>query len=237
MPRTDAQASIVRHALAGVYCAAEEWEEMSGEWLWTAPEYFTSTVVAQHLSRNLENSWITLEWGTKGTLAAARSVPKPGRAHKSLDGSKRFDLVVFYGSSERPRAAIEVKTRVATFETSLAKDFDRLLTSVSEVHRGSCLSLGLQLVYLESGPIGRGKKTPIMQVESWSNEIQHLAKKRFDTVRHRHPSVSLEMTRGQVKHPENPNAGAFMAMAISLANARPRSAVTSTPEPGVPPAE
>lgn len=230
MPRTDAQEAIIKHALGGVYRAAEEWEVMSGDWLGTAPEYFTSTLVAQHLSRKLKSSWITLEWGTKGTLAAARSVPKRGRTHKSLDGSKRFDLVVFYGSTGKPRAAIEVKTRVATADISLSKDFDRLLTSVSEVRSGSCLSLGLQLVYLEAGPKERGDETPGERVIRWAKEIEDWAMDRFSAVRNRLPSISLELQRGPVMHAENPVDGAFGAMAIILSNAR-RRALTSASEP------
>ena len=189
---------------------------MSGEWLWEAPEYFTSSVVAQNIHKNCKSTYVCLEWNIGVTLQDARSAPKRGRPHKSLSGAKRFDLVLFYGSTGRPRAVVEVKHRLINNDITLSKDFDRLRRAVGEVNLGSSLSLGCLVVYLECGVPQRRDACSKDRIERKQRELGDWAKGRLSGGS---DGVELKVRLGEVVYDEN---GAYGAVIVSLFNPKKR---------------
>ena len=67
---------------------------------------------------------MTLESGIQRALKSAKAVAR-GRKAKILNGTKRFDLLV-WNHNETPRVAIEVKSPVYNLTNGLSKDVDRL---------------------------------------------------------------------------------------------------------------
>ncbi len=93
----------------GIEAAFREWEEMSGEWLWTAPEYFSTVKVAQHLRKVIPASQRTLLMEPQvGQVLESAGGVQCGRkaAHLRVDG--RLDIVLGHGNGT-PRVVIELK--------------------------------------------------------------------------------------------------------------------------------
>jgi len=223
MPKSDSRSTIVASAKRGVYLAAEEWESMSGLWLWAAPEYFATTRIAQCLAAELKSAYICLEWNIKETLGDARSNPKRGRPANALNGSKRFDVVVYYGQTGRPRAAIEVKHRFVNCDATLSKDFNRLMMAIAEVQDGSSLSLGCLVVYLEEGPVSRKDLSPAERIRRKQSVIRQWAKEQREASPKFSEHVKLSVDLGEIVSDSNDDfSGAYGCVVITLQHVRKR---------------
>lgn len=96
----------------GIEAAFKEWEEMSGEWLWTAPEYFLTVKVAQQLRKAIPASQRTLlmEPQVSHVLESAGGVQcGPKAVHLRIGG--RLDIVLGHGRGT-PRVVIELEERL-----------------------------------------------------------------------------------------------------------------------------
>jgi hypothetical protein len=217
MPRGDPRSAIAESVTKGIIKAASSWEKMSGESLASAPESYTSAVVAQTLFASLTKSYVCLEWGTALTLREARKSPKRGRERKRLDGNKRFDLVVFYQNG-RARCAIEIKhlvnngAKLKYSKHALNNDLKRLQDAISEREGGeSSLAQGCLGIYLECGTPTRGDKTPKKRIERWIDEIRKMAK---ETRERSGQNAKMQLHRKIVGG--NSSDGAYGALVIDL---------------------
>lgn len=196
---------------------------MSGMWLEAAPEYFATTHIAKGLARQLKSAYISLEWNIKETLDEARQKPKRGRPPMAINGSKRFDVVVYYGQTGRPRAAIEVKHRFASCSTTLSKDFGRLAMATADVQAGSSLSLGCLVVYLEQGPVSRKDATPADRIRRKQESIRRWAVERLAETPGVAEAVKLSVHLGEVKSDtDDAFSGAYACVIIALESIRKR---------------
>jgi hypothetical protein len=218
MPKGDSRDAIASAVTTGIMKAASSWESMSGEALSHAPEYYTSAVIAQTLSKSLEKSWICLEWGTALTLREARHVPKRGRPRTRLDGSKRFDLVVFYQDS-RPRSVIEVKHLISNGvknrfnKQGLHSDFSRVAHAVAERSSAkSSLAQGCLAIYLECGETTRRDGSAKERIVRWMDELETWARENISNFANHRPLV---FTHRRVKETEGAG-GAYGAFVIDL---------------------
>ncbi|MBK9496088.1 MAG: hypothetical protein IPO08_16545 [Xanthomonadales bacterium] len=224
MPRGDSRQAIVDSAMQGIYKAAEEWEKMSGLWLEAAPEYFATTRIAQGLAGQLKSAYICLEWNIRETLEDARQKPKRGRPPVAMNGGKRFDVVVYYGQTGRPRAAIEVKHRFASCSATLSKDFRRLAMATADVQAGSSLSLGCLVVYLEQGPVSRKDATPADRIRRKQESIRRWADERLADTPGVAESVKLRVHFGEVESDtDDAFSGAYACVIIALESIRKRN--------------
>ena len=100
--------------LNGIESAFEEWMEMSGEWLKTAPEYLLTVSVAQTIKNAVPAGQRTLlmEPHVAKTLDEAGGVQRGPKATKLRAGG-RFDIVLGHGDG-RPRTVIEMKNPLWT---------------------------------------------------------------------------------------------------------------------------
>lgn len=99
--------SIAQELLAGLDEAYDAYENMSGESLDHAPEYYITVVLAQTLSRGEKNRKVFLERSVKATLKAAKS-RKPGNRALSERRDGRFDILL--ERNDEPICAIEIKS-------------------------------------------------------------------------------------------------------------------------------
>lgn len=96
----------------GIEASFKEWEEMSGEWLRTAPEYFLTVKVAQHLRKVIpsERRTLLMEPQVSNVLDTAGGVQcGPKAKHLRIGG--RMDIVLGHGNG-KPRVVIEVKNGI-----------------------------------------------------------------------------------------------------------------------------
>ena len=120
--------NIIRKTISGIARAQRSYEEWSGGcWLWEAPEYVATTMIAQAIHKLEEVDCVTLEYSVKAAVKRAGGTKK-GRPNKLLKG--RFDVTVWDGQAE-PRGLIEVKTSAWRF-TDLRDDIKRLCVTLDK---------------------------------------------------------------------------------------------------------
>ncbi len=108
-------AAIARGAVNGVVKAQRAYEKWSGgEWLWCAPEYFSTVFVAQEISKLDGSKYVTIEHGANAAIEDAGARGR-GKLHLKIRANGRFDILLWW-ADETPRAPIEVKCQVAGIE-------------------------------------------------------------------------------------------------------------------------
>ena len=85
--------SIPQELLLGLDGAYHAYENMSGDPLDHSPEYYSTVVLAQALSRGEKNRKVLLERSVKTTLMAAKS-RKPGNRARRERRDGRFDILL-----------------------------------------------------------------------------------------------------------------------------------------------
>lgn len=101
---------IVNASLKGIVKAQKDYELWSEEWLWKAPEYFSTVYVAQEIAKIAGSKFITLENGAKSAIKDAGAI-KRGKLHGDIRKNGRFDILLWW-ANRKPRAPIEVKCQV-----------------------------------------------------------------------------------------------------------------------------
>lgn len=217
MAKGNSRTEISDAILNGIEKAASTWADMSDAWLWVAPEHYVSSVIAQTLHKQLDKTFVCLEWSTQLTIQDARGQPKRGRPHMRTSGTKRFDIVTFYCSGDRkPRAAIEVKHRItASLDRALGGDFERLAIAVSETSSGSSLSYACLALYIEVGDPIRKYKSLEERVERRQKEIFDWAKSRVRSSPKWNGLIKVDCKIGKTKIGKE-QEGAYCAMVLEL---------------------
>ncbi|MBN9368941.1 MAG: hypothetical protein J0H59_18200 [Comamonadaceae bacterium] len=142
---------LIQASLKGVARAQQEYEALSGEWLWRAPEYYSSTCIAQEILKLPHAKYLTMENGTKSAITEAGSRGR-GRLHSSIRG--RFDMLLWWADGT-PRAPIEVKRHVLNFKT-IEKDALRIEKVLNRGNNENSIRFGAIVFYTSARP---GKKT------------------------------------------------------------------------------
>ena len=164
--------NIVRSTLSGIAKAQRSYEAWSGGfWLWEAPEYVATTMIAEALHKLDDVEYVTLEYSV--TAAISHAGGKRGRPNKLLKG--RFDITVWDDQAE-PRGLIEVKTKAWRFN-NLQKDIDRLCTTLRKT---KSIKFGL-IAYFLSAKTNK-KALAKDQVKRMSDVIFQEAESHFNAI-------------------------------------------------------
>jgi hypothetical protein len=163
--------------LGGIESAFDEWIEMSGEWLQSAPEYLLTVKVAQKLKRVIPASKRTLmmEPHVASTLADAGGIQR-GRNAAKLRAGGRYDIVLGHGNG-LPRAIIELKNPLWNRGGIALKDLDRLCHSLLQGKAHTQLYTGLFAFYTSCAqPVKKDRnakeRLKRMWVTEWERELQ-----------------------------------------------------------------
>lgn len=166
--------------LTGIEAAFNEWLEMSGEWLQSAPEYLLTVKVAQVLTAVLPSAQRTLlmEPHVASTLADAGGVQRGPKASKLRAGG-RYDIVLGHGNG-LPRAVIELKNPLWVRGRIAQKDLDRICHSLLQGKAKTQLYTGLFAFYTSSAPPITKDKSAKARLErkwnkEWARELQSWA--------------------------------------------------------------
>ena len=100
---------IVSAALKGIATAQKEYLAWSDDWLWCAPEYFSTVYVAREIGKIASPKYITLENNAASAIEDAGAKGR-GKLHSAIRPNGRFDILLWWGNG-KPRAPIEVKCK------------------------------------------------------------------------------------------------------------------------------
>lgn len=143
-----AQVSIVaiaRGAVNGIVKAQRAYEKWSGgEWLWLAPEYFSTVFVAQEISKLDGSKYVTVEHGANAAIEDAGARGR-GKLHHKIRANGRFDILLWW-ADETPRAPIEVKCQVTRIE-KIKADLLRIEKVIHRNKQDSTFQFGMAVFY------------------------------------------------------------------------------------------
>lgn len=145
----DSGRELIQAMIKGGERAVSDFSCISGgEWFDEAPEYFLTTYVAWAVG-NLESSYVLLEVSVDQARKEAGALRR-GRPSDYERRNGRFD-VVLYWANDKPRGAIDIKTRVwAKTENQFHPDIHRLC-SVLSANRDSTFQFCVFLYYASVG--------------------------------------------------------------------------------------
>lgn len=145
MPAQVSIAAIARGAINGIVkaqCAYEDWS--GGEWLWYAPEYFSTVFVAQEISKLDGSKYVTVEHGANAAIEGAGARGR-GKLHHKARANGRFDILLWW-ADETPRAPIEVKCQVTRIE-KIKADLQRIEKVIHRNKQDSTFQFGMVVFY------------------------------------------------------------------------------------------
>jgi len=125
MPRQIRQDVIIEAVLDGIEEAEKTYEQWSGgaSLAFTA-EHLINAFIAKSIMKVSGAKFITVEQSCKGAIEAACGKRKGRLAHATRSGG-RIDLLLWW-AKDLPRAAIEIKNNVYSYEGQCAADIDRI---------------------------------------------------------------------------------------------------------------
>ncbi|WP_027360760.1 hypothetical protein [Desulforegula conservatrix] len=134
------KSEIVSACQSGIVSAHQQYLNMSEYWLWSAPEYFITSAIAQSLMSVNGNKYVTLENKAYDALYDANALGK-GKLHSDIRSNGRFDILLWWAKGQ-PRAVIEVKNRVTNI-TQYEADIKRIKTVLNRKSIDSSIEFGL----------------------------------------------------------------------------------------------
>ena len=136
--------AVIKKALSGIAKAQRDYEAWSGGfWLWQAPEYILTVYIAKELWTVPGSKYLTLESNVRRTLEDAGGMGR-GKISEATRPGGRSDIVLWWSSSDMPRAVIEVK-KVSYSATEIKQDIERISTTLRK--RGNSIQCGLVAFY------------------------------------------------------------------------------------------
>lgn len=145
MPAQVSIAAIARGAINGIVKAQRAYEDWSGgEWLWCAPEYFSTVFVAQEISKLDGSKYVTVEHGANAAIEDAGARGR-GKLHHKIRANGRFDILLWW-ADETPRAPIEVKCQVTRIE-KIKADLLRIEKVIHRNKQDSTFQFGMVVFY------------------------------------------------------------------------------------------
>src|SRR3989338_5987693 len=138
-------AAIARGAVNGIVKAQRAYKDWSGgEWLWCAPEYFSTVFVAQGISKLDGSKYVTVEHGANAAIEEAGARGR-GKLHHKIRVNGHFDILLWW-ADETPRAPIEVKCQVTRIE-KIKADLLRIEKVIHRNKQDSTFQFGMVVFY------------------------------------------------------------------------------------------
>lgn len=145
MPRQIRRDVIIKAALDGIEEAEKTYEQWSGgaSLAYTA-EHLINAFIAKSITKVSGAKFITVEQRCKEAIEAACGKRKGRLAYATRSGG-HIDLLLWWGK-DLPRAAIEIKNNVYSYEGQCATDINRIATLL-RIGTKNSLQFGLFVFY------------------------------------------------------------------------------------------
>jgi hypothetical protein len=217
--------------LAGIESAFDEWWEMSGEWLKTAPEYLLTVKVAQTLKAAIppQKRTLLMEPHVATILADAGGIQRGPNAAKLRAGG-RYDIVIGHGNG-LPRAVIELKNPLWTpMGAAALNDLHRICRSLLQGRAKTQLYSGLLGFYTSASTPKRKDASAAARLERrWLTEWEPVLKSwewagpsqaRYS----KHLRIAVEVNIHE--RPVKKDMHAWAAVCVQITRKPPRSQTT-----------
>ena len=152
--------NIAKACVSGIKSAQKQYENMSGDWVYWAPEYFITSCIAQKLHQQKGNKYITIENSAYEALNEAGAIGR-GRLHRDIRSNGRFDIILWWAKGD-PRAVIEIKNRVFN-RTQYEPDLKRIMGVLSRKSLKSSIQFGIFAFYMAANQSKKKSAMNIMQ--------------------------------------------------------------------------
>ena len=168
MSRSSSRQQIGNAVIRAIEKSFEVHYAMSEDWLDYAPEYFVSVRIAEELAKKAHKSYVTMEYPVRDCINDA-DIAIRGRPHRELRRNGRFDVVLWWRSTERPRAAIEVKHPVWSDPSLLDADAKRLCRVLAD---GKGLQFAMLAYYCSSEKPRRKHTSATARIKARAQRIE-----------------------------------------------------------------
>ena len=135
---------VIAASLKGIVEAQKVYEAWSGEWLWCAPEYFSTIYVAREIGKMSAPKYITLENSAASAIKDAGAQGR-GKLHSAIRANGRFDILLWWANG-KPRAPIEVKCQVLKID-KIKADIERISKVIHRNKTQSSINFGAVVFY------------------------------------------------------------------------------------------
>lgn len=135
---------IVAAALRGMARAQRDYDKWNGDWLWRAPEYFSTVYIAQAIGARIGGEFLTLENGAEAAVRDAGARGR-GRLHHQMRPKGRMDILLWW-ARRTPRVVIEVKVQVNSFK-KISADANRIAKMLLRTPDRNSLCAGMIMFY------------------------------------------------------------------------------------------
>lgn len=161
MSRAIAMKEIINSIHKGIERAHVHYEKATGgEWLWRAPEYYSTTYVFDEIAKHLKGETLKLEVKPTDVLENSGEIGK-GRLSKRMKRG-RIDIVLNYSNpidEPKPRGIIELKKQAYSIE-QIGSDLKRIREALIRGKGHNSLQFGTCSFFLSST---ENHKTPKME--------------------------------------------------------------------------
>ena len=160
MSRAIAMKKIISSIHKGIERAHTNYEKASGgDWLWRAPEYYSTTYVFDEIAKNLYGETLRLEMKPIEVLEHSGGIGKGTLSKRMQRG--RIDIVLNYSTpinEPKPRGIIELKKQAYSIE-QISSDLKRIREALIRGKGGNSLQFGTCSFFLS---YTENHKTPKM---------------------------------------------------------------------------
>ncbi len=206
----------------GIEGAFHEWLDMTGKLLRTAPEYFVTVKVAQHLCAEIpaEQRTLLMEHEVSSVLRSAGGVQR-GPASKHLRAGGRMDLVLGRADG-RPRVVIELKNGLyLQMNQGVRADLHRLCHALLQGKNNTHLHSGLLAFFTSTRPplTKRDSTARAYLRRRWLTEFRPLLQDwRWAGNKHSHYEKNLRINVGIRLHDLGPRGdkGAWAVVVVRV---------------------
>lgn len=176
MPAQISQTEIQKAVLRGIVKAHKSYSNLSGgNWLDVAPEYYVTSKIADSIGALEGSKYIYLERNVYDVMEESGAI-SAGRYKEKARVDGRADIVMSWGSSDTPRAIVEVKSPVYGF-SQIENDLHRITHLLEINNDNSSLQFGIMAFYLTNRD---GKsRTAKESIENRLNNIAASIKGKF----------------------------------------------------------
>jgi len=137
-------ANVIEASLKGIIAAQKAYEAWSEEWLWRAPEYFSTVYIAREIGKITAPKFITLENSAVSAIDDAGAKGR-GKLHSAIRANGSFDILLWWANGT-PRAPIEVKCQVTKIN-KIQADIERISKVLHRNKTQSSINFGAVVFY------------------------------------------------------------------------------------------
>jgi hypothetical protein len=114
---------MLKSIVKAIEKAHGDYEDMSGEWLWTGAEYFLTVGIAKRLKKKKLAHWVTIETPVESGYMSFHAGPR----NRAMRSGGRFDIALW---NEEPTITDVIEVKSSVHHSMCRADLERLAAIV-----------------------------------------------------------------------------------------------------------